>query len=429
MTGRLNYSLRKFGRVVNFYLAPHYPMEYSCAMAHGHKSHSLTNRVKNLKVLSVIILSLNLSANMFGVPAAYAAVPTCNGLNATIVSSAKQIRGTNGADIIVVQGNNGSTVSSLAGDDVICGSSGVDVIDGGAGNDTILGLNGNDNLDGGAGNDRLSGGDGNDLLSGGAGNDSLQGGTGTDNLNPGAGTNYCAVDNADPIVGQCTLDANGPAIANTSVVAAASLITFKWAFSDVSGVDSSWIKIGGSPGWITWCGFPIMGQLSSVVNGISSFTANCQIPVTAVNGVYTVYFDGVDVFGTPAKQTTVDFRITAGVTDAIAPVTTNVTVVGGIPTARKPITITWRSADSSGVDGVMTWVALEGGGFANGSGQAYFEYAATTRTSGTALDGTYQQVITPNAFTVPGTYSIWISARDIYGNKDFSPTNVTFKTP
>ena len=398
-------------------------------MVRARMTPAVANSAKKSVVASISLISISLFMNMFGLPVANAATQTCNGLKATIVSSAKQIRGTFFNDVIVVQGNGGSTVTSSSGNDVICGSNGADVIDGGAGNDTILGFNGNDNLVGGDGNDRLTGGEGNDSLSGGTGNDSLQGGTGTDNLNPGAGTNYCALDNADPIVGQCTIDGNGPAISSTSVVSAASLITFRWAFSDLSGVDSSWIKIGGSPGWITWCGFPIMGQLSSVANGISTFTANCQIPATAVNGVYTVYFDGVDVFGTPAKQTTVDFRITAGVTDAIAPVTTNVTVVGGNPATRQPITITWKSTDSSGVDGVMTWVALEGGGFANGSGQAYFEYGATTRTSGTALDGTYQQVITPNAITVPGNYSIWISARDIYGNKDFSPTSVTFKTP
>ena len=85
--------------------------------------------------------------------------------------------------------------------------------------------------------------------------------------------------------------------------------------------------------------------------------------------------------------------------------------------------------DTSGVDGVVVYVMLNGGGFANNSGLAYFDYGTATRISGTALDGVYQQFISPNATTIPGTYTIWISARDIYGNKDFTSTNVTFRTP
>ena len=213
-------------------------------------------------------------------------------------------------------------------------------------------------------------------------------------------------------------------------MAAGSSITFSWNISDISGVDSSWVKIGGINGWVdTWCGFVIMGQLVSVANGITTYSANCQVPSTAVNAVYTAYFDGVDLFGNYSQQKAVDFRIAGGVSDAIAPLTSNVIVVGGSPSIRQPITITWRSTDTSGVDSVMVWVALAGGGFANNSGQPYFDYSATTQTSGTALDGTYQQTITPNGITVPGTYTIWISARDIYGNKDFSATNVVFQTP
>ena len=153
------------------------------------------------------------------------------------------------------------------------------------------------------------------------------------------------------------------------------------------------------------------------------------MPATAVNSVYTAFIDGVDVFGTPSKQTTVDFRIAAGVTDAVAPITSNITVVGGNPTTRQPITISWKATDTSGVENVMVWIMIKDGGFANSSGRSYFDYGTTTRVSGTALDGIYQQVITPNATTLTGTYSIWMSARDIYGNKTMTPTEVLFQTP
>jgi hypothetical protein len=147
--------------------------------------------------------------------------------------------------------------------------------------------------------------------------------------------------------------------------------------------------------------------------------------------VYTAYFDAVDVFGTASQPIMVDFRIAAGVSDALAPVNSEVSVVGGNPTTRQPITITWKSSDTSGVqpDGVTVFVMLNGGGFANNSGRAYFDYGTVRRISGTALEGVYQQVITPNVATIPGSYTIWISARDIYGNKDFTSTNVSFRTP
>jgi 3-oxoacyl-[acyl-carrier-protein] synthase-3 len=81
--------------------------------------------------------------------------------------------------------------------------------------------------------------------------------------------------------------------------------------------------------------------------------------------------------------------------------------------------------DGSGYEAIM----IKDGGFANTSGLSYFDYGTTTRVSGTALDGIYQQVITPNGNTLPGSYSIWISARDIYGNKTMTPTEVVFQTP
>ena len=133
-------------------------------------------RIFSGALATVVLLVLSMST--FALPVANAAVAKCNGLNATIVSSAKQIRGTSGPDVIVVQGTSGSSVSSGAGNDVICGSSTTDTLDGGIGNDIIFGSSGNDTLIGADGVDRLYGGDGNDSLSGGAGNDTLQGGLG-----------------------------------------------------------------------------------------------------------------------------------------------------------------------------------------------------------------------------------------------------------
>ena len=99
------------------------------------------------------------------------ATQLCMGKAITIDSSAKTIRGTNRADVIMVRGTGAHTVTGLGGNDIICGSPGIDTIDGGAGNDVIVGGLGNDRIAGGTGNDTLKGNEGNDTLTGASGKD------------------------------------------------------------------------------------------------------------------------------------------------------------------------------------------------------------------------------------------------------------------
>ncbi|NTW97353.1 MAG: hypothetical protein HGB28_02255 [Oscillochloris sp.] len=139
--------------------------------------------------------------------------PTCNGVPATIVGTARRdvIRGTPGADVIVGLGGN-DLIDGRGGNDMICGGDGNDTLDGGAGNDVLYGGSGNDVLRGDhtddsgdrryggehdgdchghpapiGGNDKLFGEEGNDRLFGDAGNDTLDGGVGSDQIDGGAG--------------------------------------------------------------------------------------------------------------------------------------------------------------------------------------------------------------------------------------------------
>ena len=139
---------------------------------------------------------------------ANAATSTCNGITATIVSSARTITGTNGADVIVVKGSGTHTVNAGAGNDMICGSIGNDRINASAGNDYIAGNSGNDTLAGGAGNDVIAGGSGNDTLSGSVGNDTLAGGAGNDSLKGESGSDSLAGNSGnDRISGDAGADA------------------------------------------------------------------------------------------------------------------------------------------------------------------------------------------------------------------------------
>ncbi len=151
-----------------------------------------------------------------------AAVPTCNGMTATIY--------VNGANKIVGGPQNGQnftgTLNGASGNDVIVGTNNADMINGNGGNDTICGMSGPDMIDGGAGNDFIAGQadndlinakDGNDIVCGGSGNDLLQGGTGNDKMDGGAAGN-------DMVSGQsgndqCRNGESNPACEQISAVA------------------------------------------------------------------------------------------------------------------------------------------------------------------------------------------------------------------
>ena len=87
------------------------------------------------------------------------------------------INGLNGADVIV----------SGAGDDMVDGGNGRDIIDGGLGDDTLFGGSHKDQITGGAGDDEIHGGRGQDIIDGGLGNDTLFGGSHKDQITGGAG--------------------------------------------------------------------------------------------------------------------------------------------------------------------------------------------------------------------------------------------------
>ena len=106
-----------------------------------------------------IITSLPLAAAVLVAAPTSAAVPQCNGLDATIVgtSGADHLTGTDGADVVVL-GSGSDVFTGKGGDDTICGGGGNDVIYPGSGNDTVLGESGSDRIVGGSGSDSLNGG-------------------------------------------------------------------------------------------------------------------------------------------------------------------------------------------------------------------------------------------------------------------------------
>ena len=94
------------------------------------------------------------------------------GLNDTF-SNIEQVVGSEGDDIIRVDGARATTVHGLGGNDQLIG---------GTGNDVLLGGDGDDTLNGNNGDDRLVGGNGDDILLGAGGTDMLLGGNGSDTV-------------------------------------------------------------------------------------------------------------------------------------------------------------------------------------------------------------------------------------------------------
>ena len=120
-----------------------------------------------LAFISVVMTTTTLIA-VAHAPAWSAEVPSCRGLEATIVGTAgsDELIGTAGRDVIVGLGGN-DVIRSLGGNDVVCGGAGDDTIHGGRGHDWIVGGPGNDHLFGRHGHDRLFGQLGEDTLRGG----------------------------------------------------------------------------------------------------------------------------------------------------------------------------------------------------------------------------------------------------------------------
>ncbi len=360
-----------------------------------------------------------------------------------------------GSDVIN-SGDGNDIVNAGDGNDIVTADSGDDTIDSGSGNDSVAGNSGNDALTGGSGNDslnasagidRVNGGDGNDIILGGDGNDrldgqsgvdtvkgesgddTLQGGTGRDVLSPGSGANVCASDSVDSIIGTCQIDAQSPTKPTVNIpatVEAGSTLTVMWSVSDQSGIDGSWMNIGGKDGWVTqWCGFAIAGTALQTTGQQHTFVVNCAVPSTAVNGQYSVWLTAVDFFGN-RSEATATFDVTQGVLDVAAPIISNLQVSGPVAQGGSA-TITWRAQDESGVSSTFPWLMsdISGFGFAGTQG-AYADYGNydVTLLDGDSKDGRYQVTVKFNSFAPLGTYTIWMGTRDIYGNREFFTTNV-----
>ena len=154
---------------------------------------------RRLCVVAVCAIAATL---LIGSPVNAQELPTCNGLEATIVGTEgfDRIYGTPEDDVIVSlggrdvirAGEGNDTICSGDGRDKVFGGPGDDWISGGSANDRLIGQQGDDTLRGEGGRDYLKGSTGSDTIFGGGGNDQLiDGGPGPDFLDAGRGVDRC----------------------------------------------------------------------------------------------------------------------------------------------------------------------------------------------------------------------------------------------
>jgi len=345
---------------------------------------------------------------------------SCGGRTVTIVSTAANINGTAGNDVILATGVTGQTIRSGGGNDIICASAGPDRIFADDGNDTVIAGNGNDTVDtgngndtvdagfgsdivdgglgidsiasgpgadtvkGGFGNDQITGGGGSDVLMGGAGDDRIDGGfqadmfvggAGNDRLTAGTPGDTCASDAADSVTGICGTDVTGPEISDVvlpGVVNAGETITVTWRVTDSSGIDTLGVGLNGGigpntmatltgdPGFVYWsgCSLGVTRISGSSTDGV--YQASCAVPVAAPNATYSIQISAADMFGNGllGYSRFFDFRVQNGSSDYDAP---GVGYEGGLAESYRAgddVTFTLRGTDETGISGIAVFVVL-----------------------------------------------------------------------
>lgn len=333
----------------------------------------------------------------------------------------------------------GCTITGTARADRLVGTSRADVICGLGGNDVIIGNGGRDTLMGGAGNDRLEGGTGADLLMGEAGRDTLVGGAqgdqflgggGVDRLSAGTAGDTCAVDPADPVTGTCAVDTTGPKISDVQIPAelnAGETLTVTWRVTDPSGIDTiggvgpnTWAALGGPPGYLEWCGFPIEPTRISGSSTDGLYRISCQLPEFAPAATYSVQLSAWDVFGNGIDGffRYVDFEVrNDGFSDSNGPGVGELSALAESYVPGGEVNFTLRATDETAVTGVAVFVLGPNGALHDSTSNGWIVESTTTLTSGTAQDGTYTVRIVLADTAIPGSYQFLIGAGDPIGNR------------
>jgi hypothetical protein len=266
----------------------------------------------------------------------------------------------------------------------------------------------------------------------------LNGGAGRDQVNPGPGTNYCAPDGSDVTIGRCMRDTKAPVFAPMALsrsVSAGQTAVFEWTVEDETSIITFLRVIGGTTGWVNWCGYDVFGNPITVFStpdalpvASSGFRVECRVPTNAVNGDYAVEFHAFDAFNNYATQRVI-LNVENGAVDTDAPTISNVNVSDIDST--NTFGISFRVDDATGIETVFSFLADNNGDYRDSNGNSYARNLTSTVSSipvdndGAAMQYLQIMILNNRAPIKPGEYTVWISVRDTLGNTEFIKTDAT----
>lgn len=183
----------------------------------------------------------------------------------------------------------------------------------------------------------------------------------------------------------------------------------------------TWVKIGGSSGWVRFCPFPINATRISGSTTDGVYRASCVLPTTLPADTFSVWISALDSADERAETGGTDtFTIDGGVPDTAPPVVTDVTVSPARVVPGEAVTIAWRGRDATGVKAIGPWAYGPNGRLTDADGVLWLAYDVGMRTAGDALDGRYAVRLATSANAVPGSYIVWFSVEDVLGNREAS---------
>ncbi|MFM7719329.1 MAG: fibronectin type III domain-containing protein [Actinomycetota bacterium] len=204
------------------------------------------------------------------------------------------------------------------------------------------------------------------------------------------------------------------------VVAAAGLDTV--TTNDGGTAPGTWAKIGGPPGWVSWCPFPMFTSRTSGTATDGRYATSCTLPASLPNGEYSVWITALDTTGTYAENGGIDtFTVVGGSSDAQPPVVSEVTAAPSPVAAGGSLTLKWRAQDATGGASIIAWAYGPNGRLTDDAVVFWLGYdVPPTLVSGDARDGRYQVTLPVSATAAAGTYIIWFSVQDVLGNREAS---------
>ncbi len=330
-------------------------------------------------IKAMILAAAALSVAMPLAPSAASALSlpvarTCDGEVATIVSGAATVVGTPGNDVIVATSIAGQNIRSGGGDDTICGSAGADRIFAGDGDDVVLAGNGDDTIDGWNGDDTIDGGFGRDNVAGGSGADDITGGPGTDTVAGNTGNDQITGGGGDDLLsGNVGDDTVNGGLGN-----------------DRANGDAGNDVISGNEGSDTLGG------------GLGDDRLNGGAAPDVIDPGAGSNICGSDTSDSMRGQCAID---TTG------PMISNI-VVPEVVAAGETVTFTWRATDAGGVSNTN----MRFGGYSGWITSWCGFVTVAELVEGDVFDGTYRATCDVPANAVNGSYTVFLTATDMFGN-------------